>query len=105
MTVYNPIMGDGSLQYREEVYDRFCAASSEFSRVAEALLAFNSSGTLLAAVDRSDAVRFIAVIDRYLSATREVVSAAVKMTPENARSYDEQIRKVKYIMKTLEQAT
>ena len=96
-------MGDESLEYREEVYERFCASSSEFSRVAETLLALNSSGTLLAAVDRMDAVRFIAVIDRYIASTEEVMSAAVKMSPENIRFYDEQIGKVEYMRKTLEQ--
>ena len=98
MTVYNPIMGDGSLQYREEVYERLCTASDEVSRVLETLLALNLSGTRLAAVDRRDAIRFVAVIDRYLAATQEVMSVAVNVSSDTLRTGE-----VKYMRKVLEQ--
>ena len=97
-------MDDGSLEYRQEVYERMCAAASEFSRISEALLVLNATGTLLAAVDRMTAIRFVAIIDRYLAATQEVVSAAVEMSPENARSFDKQTGRAEYMRTMLEEA-
>ena len=99
-------MDDGSLeyQYRQEVYERMCAVTEEFGRIAETLLMLNATGTLLAAVDRRAAIRYIAIIDRYLAATEEVVSAAVEMSPEDVRSFDEQTERAEYMRKMLEQA-
>lgn len=95
---YNPSMDDG-LEYREEVYERLCTASDEVSRVLEVLLALNLSGTCLAAVKRRDAIRFVAVIDRYLAATQEVMSAAVNVSSSDTL----QIGGIEHMRKVLEQ--
>lgn len=88
----------GLQQYREEVYERMCAAIDEVSSVLEMLLALNLSGTRLAAVERRDAIRFVAVIDRYLAATQEVMSAAVNRSSDTLLTEE-----VEYMRKVLEQ--